>query len=34
VVENNLTKDYKTTIQELAQADFDTTPTYKVLDEK
>lgn len=33
VVENNLTKDYKTTIQELAQANFDVTPTYQVLEE-
>lgn len=33
VVENNLTKDYKTTIQEFAQASFDVTPTYKVLNE-
>ncbi|MDD3793559.1 MAG: ribonuclease III [Candidatus Gracilibacteria bacterium] len=33
VIKNNLTKDYKTTIQELAQANFDVTPTYKVLEE-
>lgn len=34
VVENNLTKDFKTTIQELAQAKFDVTPTYKVIHEE
>ena len=33
ILENNLTKDFKTIIQELAQADFDITPTYKVLSE-
>lgn len=34
IVKNNLTKDYKTTIQELAQADFDVTPTYNVISEE
>ena len=34
IVKNNLTKDYKTTIQEYAQAQFDITPTYEVLSEK
>jgi len=34
VVENNLTKDFKTTIQELAQADYDITPTYQVISEE
>lgn len=33
ILENNLTKDYKTTIQEYAQARFDITPSYKVLSE-
>lgn len=33
ILENNLTKDYKTTIQEFAQAKFDITPIYKVLSE-
>ncbi len=30
ILENNLTKDFKTMIQELAQAEFDITPTYTV----
>ena len=34
IVEKNLTKDYKTSIQELAQAEFDITPTYEVLQEE
>jgi len=33
ILENNLTKDYKTTIQEYAQAEYETTPNYKVLNE-
>lgn len=33
IVKYNLTKDFKTTIQEYAQAEFDTTPNYKVLNE-
>ncbi len=32
ILENNLTKDYKTLFQELAQADFEITPDYKLLD--
>ena len=31
ILENNLTKDYKTIIQEYSQAEFDITPSYKVL---
>lgn len=34
IVEKNLTKDFKTSIQELAQAKYDITPTYKVLKEE
>lgn len=34
IVEKNQTKDYKTIIQEISQARFDITPTYKVLDEE
>jgi len=33
ILENNLFKDFKTLIQEYAQAEYDTTPTYRVLDE-
>ncbi len=33
ILENNLTKDFKTLIQEFAQAEYDITPTYKVEDE-
>lgn len=33
ILDKNLTKDYKTTIQEYAQANFDITPHYEVLDE-
>lgn len=33
IVKYNLTKDYKTTIQEFSQAEFDITPTYEVLSE-
>jgi ribonuclease-3 len=33
ILKNNLTKDFKTIIQEYAQAKFDITPTYNVLDE-
>lgn len=33
ILENNLTKDYKTTIQEYAQAEYEVTPNYKVLSE-
>ena len=33
ILENNLTKDFKTVIQEHAQAKFDITPNYKVLEE-
>ena len=33
ILKHNLFKDYKTLIQEYAQAEFDITPTYKVLDE-
>lgn len=31
ILEKNLTKDYKTNIQELAQAKFNVTPTYELL---
>lgn len=34
ILKNNLTKDFKTLIQEFSQAEFDTTPTYKVLSEE
>jgi ribonuclease-3 len=33
ILENNLTKDFKTVVQEYAQAKFDITPHYKVLQE-
>ena len=33
ILENNLTKDFKTSIQEYAQAEFDITPDYKVISE-
>jgi len=33
ILENNLTKDFKTNIQELSQAEFDITPHYEVLSE-
>jgi ribonuclease-3 len=33
ILKNNLTKDYKTTIQEFIQAEFEITPNYKVLNE-
>jgi len=33
ILKFNRTKDYKTTVQELAQAKFDITPSYKVLKE-
>ncbi|MCD5385309.1 ribonuclease III [Candidatus Gracilibacteria bacterium] len=33
ILEKNLTKDYKTTIQEYAQAEYEITPNYKVLHE-
>lgn len=33
ILEYNLTKDYKTTIQEYAQAEYDITPFYKVISE-
>ena len=33
ILKNNLTKDYKTIIQEFAQAKYDITPTYNILDE-
>ncbi len=33
ILENNLVKDYKTTIQEFAQAVFEITPSYRVLNE-
>ncbi|QFR39228.1 ribonuclease III [Candidatus Gracilibacteria bacterium 28_42_T64] len=33
ILHNNLTKDYKTLIQELAQGKFDVTPTYKIISE-
>lgn len=34
IFEENLIKDYKTTIQEFAQAKYDTTPEYKVMNEE
>lgn len=33
IIKNNLTKDFKTTIQEYAQAEFEVTPSYQVLSE-
>lgn len=33
ILENNLTKDFKTRIQEYTQAHFDITPSYKVLED-
>jgi dsRNA-specific ribonuclease len=33
ILKNNLTKDFKTIIQEYAQAKYDITPTYNVLSE-
>lgn len=33
IIEQNLTKDYKTTIQEYAQAEYEITPSYKVISE-
>ncbi|MFK7780649.1 MAG: ribonuclease III [Candidatus Gracilibacteria bacterium] len=33
ILENNLTKDFKTTIQEYAQAEYEITPSYKVISE-
>lgn len=33
ILKNNLFKDFKTLIQEYAQAEYDVTPTYRVLDE-
>ncbi len=33
ILKHNLFKDFKTLIQEYAQAEYDITPTYKVLDE-
>ena len=33
ILKNNLFKDFKTVIQEYCQAEFDLTPTYKVLEE-
>lgn len=33
ILENNLTKDYKTVFQEFAQAKYDITPTYQILSE-
>ena len=33
IFENNLTKDYKTMIQEFAQAQFDITPYYRMIEE-
>ena len=33
ILKNNLFKDFKTLIQEYAQAEYDITPTYKVLDD-
>jgi ribonuclease-3 len=31
ILSNNLTKDFKTLFQEAAQADYEVTPSYKVL---
>jgi ribonuclease III len=33
IIEQNLTKDFKTTIQEYAQAEYEITPSYKVISE-
>lgn len=33
IIDSNLTKDFKTTIQEYAQAEYEITPSYKVLNE-
>lgn len=33
ILKNNKTKDHKTIIQEYAQAEYEITPTYKILDE-
>ena len=33
IIKLNLTKDYKTTIQEYAQGEFDITPNYKIISE-
>ena len=33
IMENNLIKDFKTTIQEYAQAKYEITPTYKIINE-
>jgi len=33
ILKHNLFKDFKTLIQEYAQAEYDITPTYRVLDE-
>jgi dsRNA-specific ribonuclease len=33
IIENNLFKDFKSLIQEYAQAEYDITPTYEVLSE-
>ena len=33
ILRDNLTKDFKTIIQEYAQAEFDITPTYDVIEE-
>ncbi len=34
ILKNNLTKDFKTTIQEYAQAEYEITPRYEVMSEK
>ena len=34
ILENNLTKDYKTLFQEMSQSDFELTPTYKLLSDE
>jgi len=34
ILKDNLMKDYKTTIQEYTQAQYDITPNYKVLSEE
>ncbi len=34
ILKNNLTKDFKTTIQEYAQAEYEITPRYEVISEK
>jgi len=33
ILSNNLTKDFKTLVQELAQAEYDITPNYRVINE-